>query len=514
MDSPAIAGSTWLNTTRTILPPTLASLTLSSLLLMSHPVFGINELLRLVIDELIEDSLSTALSFAVACRSFEEPTLSSLWEHQDSLIVLLEVLPNHTLVQDEDGVETIVIEHDPSAEDWARLQRYASWMRKIHLGLDGEIPRRPLFLLSRNCPGGVLFPKLEWLLWEIDETYIALTFFRLFLSPHLKTVTFYSHYNALDIPQDRLDILVQIILSFPASLEDLTLTCGQGDEEPLKDAITSFICRGGASLRRFSSRIPLSEVAVHHLMQLPNLHSWVIVQEPPRTVPTSIFPSLKDLRIDKPVALPWLHLLASHGKGILRNGSASAISHTNVRETLTSIVCPCSVTINSTLLSSVISFRNLVVLSMITCCSDAGSCNFHLTDDDMENLAVTLPRLVTLRFGLACRFNSCNTTVASLLMISVHCLDLVTLETHFNTRTIVGDIQRLLDGGSGRDKAKCKLWNLAVGYLPFEVYGEDIETVATGFKFIFPCLMDFFDSSGCWSELRRGMRERRRHVRR
>ncbi|KAF9650183.1 hypothetical protein BDM02DRAFT_3112402 [Thelephora ganbajun] len=365
----------------------------------------------------------------------------------------------------------------------------------------GQFPGEP-FSYFRAIAWEVLSPKLEWLLWDIDKAYVTLTSFRLFLSPHLKRITLYGYSGLMScIPRDKLDIPAQIILSFPASLEDLSLMCGQGHEEPLKDAISTFVRRCGSSLRRFSSHAPLSEAAIFHLMQLPNLRSWVIVQKPPRTIPTSIFPSLKQLRFHKTMALPWLRLLASHGKGTLQNGSASPTLHIHVRETLTSITCPCTTIDNPTLLSSAADFRNLAVLCLQTYCSNVEGCRFHLADNDMENLVVMLPRLEKLEPGQACCFGSCNTTVASLLMASVHCLDLIKLEIHFNTRTIVGGIQRLLGGGFGHDKVKCKLRNLAVGYLLLRVCGEDIETVAMGFKFIFPCLTDFADQSGLWYEL-------------
>jgi len=58
------------------------------------------------------------------------------------------------------------------------------------------------------------------------------------------------------------------------------------------------------------------------------------------------------------------------------------------------------------------------------------------TDNDVENLAATLPRLKCLEFSQPCGSNSCNTTVASLMSVSIHCLGLKHLETHFNTLTI------------------------------------------------------------------------------
>ena len=125
-----------------------------------------------------------------------------------------------------------------------------------------------------------------------------------------------------------------------------------------------------------------------------------------------------------------------------------------------------------------------------------------MTDDDMEGLTAELPRLKGLELGIPCPSNSCNTTVASLLPISVHCLDLTTIGAHFNTRTIVGDVQRLLNEGVGREKAKRKLRGLTVGCSPLEVSEDDAETVAMAFKVIFPFLEDF-DSLGFngWDEV-------------
>jgi len=75
---------------------------------MPHPVFGIDELLRLVINELVEASPPAAVSFALTCRSFEEPTLCSLWRRQPSLVDLVKVLPNHTWVKNRYSFVTIV----------------------------------------------------------------------------------------------------------------------------------------------------------------------------------------------------------------------------------------------------------------------------------------------------------------------------------------------------------------------------------------------------------------------
>ena len=120
----------------------------------------------------------------------------------------------------------------------------------------------------------------------------------------------------------------------------------------------------------------------------------------------------------------------------------------------------------------------------------------------MENLASALPRLSSLQLGMPCRGDSCNTTVASLMSVSVHCLDLEVLETHFSTQTIVGDIRRLLDEDTRRDKTKCKLQELLVGSLPLEVREEDIETIAMGFESVFPHLKNIVGDDDHWKQVK------------
>jgi len=115
----------------------------------------------------------------------------------------------------------------------------------------------------------------------------------------------------------------------------------------------------------------LSEAAIHHLMQLPNLYSWVIVHELPRTLPPVTFPPLQELRLGQ-AALPWLHLPALHEEDVIQNGFASATSHTNVRETLEFLDFPRDTTVDLKFLSSIVNFRDLVRLRVTGDCSDAG----------------------------------------------------------------------------------------------------------------------------------------------
>ena len=63
-----------------------------------YRIFKISELTRLIAIQLVLISQKSAVNLACACRSLEEPVLSTLWEIQSSLYALLEVLPQETLV--------------------------------------------------------------------------------------------------------------------------------------------------------------------------------------------------------------------------------------------------------------------------------------------------------------------------------------------------------------------------------------------------------------------------------
>lgn len=173
------------------------------------------------------------------------------------------------------------------------------------------------------------------------------------------------------------------------------------------------ICRCGPLLS-FKTSVSISEAATDHLMQLQNLSHWTTAQTP-RMLPTSIFPSLESLHLNEQEALPWIHLNVSRERSILGNSSASAIAHSTNRETLKSLKFP-STFVDSTPLSPIVKFRNLVALGIGINCPNG--CTFRLTDYHVENLTATLPRSKYLKLGLPCPSNSCDTTAVSLLSIS------------------------------------------------------------------------------------------------
>ena len=283
----------------------------------------------------------------------------------------------------------------------------------------------------------------------------------------------------------------RIVSALPTSLESLNVEFYQEDAEPILDALSTFIRQCGSSLRSFGVLGPLSDVATLHLMQLPNLSCWRTDQGPPQVTSTPVLQSLEDFRFDGGGALPWLQFLASDGRG--------------TRERLKSLDLPGDSVIDSTFLSSIVSLRNLVkLLVRNTFCRGEEGCSFRLTDDNVKDLAAALPHLENLQLGYPCDLDTCKTTVASLMSMSINCPDLLDLAIHFNTETIVDDMKALLDGGIGRNKAKCRLWNISVGAAPLKLDSAGLETVAMGFSVIFPHMthLEGHGINNHWSKLR------------
>jgi len=74
-----------------------------------YRVLKISELARFIAGQLILiHARNSAVNLACACRSFEEPILSTLWETQWSLIILLKVLPEEICKFNSEKVVPVV----------------------------------------------------------------------------------------------------------------------------------------------------------------------------------------------------------------------------------------------------------------------------------------------------------------------------------------------------------------------------------------------------------------------
>jgi len=119
-------------------------------------------------------------------------------------------------------------------------------------------------------------------------------------------------------------------------------------------------------------------------------------------------------------------------------------------------------------------------------------------------------RLESLFFGYPCRDNTCPTTVACLLPISVYCVKLKALRIHFSTVDVVEDFKSISEDPHFRELRslpRCTLAGLGVGEIPLVLDESGVETVAKGMVDIFPSLQSCRGFGGTWFEVSRRIEE-------
>ena len=491
-----------------------------------HRVLKIGELTRLITSQLIDlEGRKSAVNLACASRYLEEPVLSTLWEGQPWLTILLKVLPggnyhfedstpdknevvrNLDLIEEldaEDGKFQFRIVGDPSPEAWKRVHRYAAWMHLLFV-LSGQVYEEATFReLRLNSPAGGWFPALQGLAWTITESNISHT--NLFFSLHLKKISIRSWFSEdFEVPHDTLSAIAAIIPTLPTSnLQYLDLSiCNRGlVSEYFKDAFSSLVLRCGPSLTKFFSPTSLSDAAMDHLIRLPHLHTCLTTSPPPSysTSPLPLtFPPLVKLTLKEGTMRGWLSFFERMEHGASTVQSVTPLSE--VKESLTDLSIedhPGTVT-DVSFATTIQIFRNLVDLRADFACLNGSDfeCTFKLNNDNITDLAMALPRLRELLLGRPCSKNTCSTTVACLLPISIHCIELQSLQVHFNTTNIIDDFKDIRGDPRFQElhsRPRCALSHLSIANTPLGLSGSDLDIVGTGMIDIFPSLVGDFNS--------------------
>jgi len=365
------------------------------------------------------------------------------------------------------------------------------------MGVLGEDTIRQLRL---NSPAGGWLPALRDLTWTITASNLPCL--DLFLSPHLETILFSIslRWNGSGIPLDILPAIASIISTIPVpALRTLHLAVSSRNTpwEYFKDSFSSVVLRCGPSLVELTSPIPLSDAAVNHLIQLPHLRTWLARGPPPSYSTLSLplaFPPLTHFTLGEGAARGWLSLfqrLEDHASATRNVTQLSRMKESLVSLRVERRIGP---VIDTSFASLIQMFRNLSHLNInVSCHSEdiGGRCLFKLTNDGVATLAMALPQLRHLCLGIPCSKNTCATTVACLLPISVYCLQLNVLEIHFNTTNIVGDFKTILVGPRFRELRSLPrgtVWHLGVHEMPLTLDEPDIEVVVVGMVRIFPSL--------------------------
>jgi len=398
---------------------------------------------------------------------------------------------------------------------WDRFRRYASWMREVHMDGGLEFRGNTLEQLRSNSPAGGWFPALQELSGHISK--YTLPYVDLFLAPNLKKISiFVSSWSGrkTKVPQNALRSIASIFSALPASTLQFLLV-GMGDHgipwPYFKDSLSSVVLRCGPSLLEFGSLVPLSDEAITHLIQLPNLHTLSVSGPPPHYPASSlplIFPPLTGFTLGEGAAREWLSLFKRIEDSVSTTQGMTPLS--NVKGSLKSLDVEnlCGLILNTSFFSQIRTFRNLVQLNIDTYCHDEhgqGQCNFKLNDRDVVELAMALSQLQHLLLGHPCFENTCTTTIACLLQISVHCVKLGVLGVHFNTANIVNDAKNVLEDPWFQELLllpRSALRCLVVHDMPIDIdEAPDYETIAEVMGKIFPSLEHCAGSSGTWEDL-------------
>ena len=348
--------------------------------------------------------------------------------------------------------------------------------------------------LRLNSPPGGWFPTLQDLSLCIKDVNIP--YADLFFSPHLKRISIALSlaWKYTGVPPHVLPNLVSTLSALPtSSLERISVYARHRVPwAHLKDLFSSIVLRCGPSFMEYDSPVPLSNAALYHLIQLPRLHTWRI-HSPPPTSPVSslplVFPPLRELTLGVGATRGWLPLLGRlEGGAATAQGVATSLEVLNIEEIIVT-------GINYSSVSTIQCFRNLVHLNMRSCCyrdgHTGGKCIFKLNNNNITELTMALTQLESLLLGHPCPENTCLTTVACLLSISVRCNRLEKLKIHFNTTNIVDDFENILEDPQFRQLRslpRCPLVRLDAGQIPLSLDESGSETVAKGMINIFPSL--------------------------
>jgi len=393
-------------------------------------------------------------------------------------------------------------------------------MYQISMELWVLLEEETLSKLRLNSPPSGWFPALQDLYWYIAKSDNS-SCTDLFFSPRLKRISIRMTpaWDHIPIPPSILPILTPIILTSPTSgLERMSV--GDGHQTMawahFKDEFSSVILRCGPSFREYDSPVPLSDAALDHLIHLPHPCTWRI-QSPPPTYSASslplVFPPLEVLTLGKSAACGWLPLSRrledSTTQGVTPLSKAKEFLKVLNLEDIPGI------NIDPSFVSTIQCFRNLVFLNAEDFCQyeyDNGQCNFELDNDNVTELVMALTQLESLLLGFPCSENTCLTTVACLLLISVHCSKLERLMIHFNTTNIIDDFRNTLEDPRFqqlRSLPRCPLTALCVYQMPLSFHEPGFETVVKGMVDIFPSLADCDGLERGWDELSRAITDLR-----
>ena len=392
---------------------------------------------------------------------------------------------------------------EPSEDEWARLSVYAGRMRHFAGFWRAEPSEAALVLLNKRFYGRCMVPRLRDIGWLGEPPEHLDLMLPLIVSPVLTNfrmgLSAQDNLNASQVVPalkalaPAYNSLVEVHIGHPTA----------HDPQTIHAASDLLLKCNPDKLRTFRVISPLSTEAFIHATRLPNLETFAIVAdttEPGVQLPTSTFPSLESLEIfatdtRSPLLQTISHIQSNTFKVLQLEFPAAtsesflptalaALRPRGLHQTLTMLfVTPGGdFDLDKTTIRPFLFLNQLTQLDITLVCTQ-DRCSYKLTDEDLEELVVAMPKLEILSFGSFPCARPVNNTVKSLTSIAKHCKHLEQLVVHINVEAIV---TRALQGDDGREDpaledrlsvfAGCPLRNIVFGpcFIPNDEQGAMI----------------------------------------
>jgi hypothetical protein len=251
-----------------------------------HPVLLIDEILRIVLDNIDSDSnrssaLKTFYRIATVCRAWKDPALDYLWESLASVDPLLALLPNHVSEHprylsgmSDDAMLQDALMHGPVPSDALSLfHAYASRVRNVGQN-SCSLPKLCPCFVDATSSANTLLPSLRSVRLVLKDAASQQFPLTLYLSRNLQNIS--------------------VDVGFRSSKEPL------GQHEALR-AYLDAVARVASHLRHLRLRGHLSDRVINSVASMRDLRSLCLCGGShlmPRTLASIAgFPNLEDLRV-------------------------------------------------------------------------------------------------------------------------------------------------------------------------------------------------------------------------
>ncbi|KAJ7758090.1 hypothetical protein DFH07DRAFT_454733 [Mycena maculata] len=394
-----------------------------------HRCLLVSEIFSLITDFSLDGTLhrkTGVYRLALTCKAFSEPALDALWREIDGVLDLIHLLPEYVWDTDEGNSEaTSCMARETTEFDWSRFFVHAQRVRKLTFSsfsrkdllqlvpsktenLDGNTVLRHI---HQQCPHPKMLPNLLSLSWHDDVENIDI-----FICPTLRNLALYSSVNYpgfIELLNSNAPIITALTIdrwtntSVPDAVIDAVSLATTRMEH-----LEAFHCGFNIRSNAFQYLSPLSQL--RHMCA--PLHS---VDDPSFffPAPTTFFPSITSLVLRRSqstllcaflsaMSSPfldtiWLEVADTNPSTIL--DALTILADHPSRDELESV---CISAYWDMILGGVppesvalLTLRPLLTLENVTDLDLAGIWWLDLGDEDLEEMAASMPQLTALALG-------------------------------------------------------------------------------------------------------------------